>query len=62
MARLRARGYQTRAIRTDLEGKGVWYRVYIGQYGTEAEAKQARAEILDQTDYSAAYVRPIPIF
>ncbi len=62
VARLQARGSQARAIRTNLENKGVWYRVYVGQYETEAEAQQARAEILKDTDYSTAYVRPIELF
>ena len=62
VARLKARGSQARAIRTDLENKGVWYRVYVGQYATEAEAQQARAEILKHTDYRTAYVRPIELF
>ncbi len=62
VARLQARGYQARAIRTDLESKGVWYRVYIGQYGTEAEAKQARAGILAHTHYRTAFVRSIALF
>ncbi len=59
VAKLQARGSQARAIRTDLESKGIWYRVYVGHYATEAEAKQARAEILKHTDYGTAYVRAI---
>ncbi len=60
IASLKARGYEGRAIETDLGSKGTWYRVYAGSYPTAAEAARARAVLLQLPDYNFAQVRRLP--
>ncbi len=38
VARLRAAGVDARVVRADIPGKGLWYRVQIGGFGTREEA------------------------
>ena len=60
IANLRARGYEGRAIETDLGSKGKWYRVYAGSYPTAAEAARTRDVLLKLPDYSFAQVKRLP--
>ncbi len=62
LANLRKHGYEGRAVRTDLESKGIWYRVYVGSYPTKEAAEQARAVIVKLPGYDAfAQVRRIAV-
>jgi hypothetical protein len=60
IASLVKRGYQARAIETDLGSKGVWYRVYVGSFSSVAEANAARDVILTIPGYDFAQVRRLP--
>jgi Mrp family chromosome partitioning ATPase len=58
---LRKRGYEGRAVPTDLGEKGIWFRVYAGSYATAAEAAAAREALLKLPEYkSFAMVRRLP--
>lgn len=39
VSQIKARGYNAFTVYTSVPGKGYWYRVYIGHYKTELEAK-----------------------
>lgn len=60
IASLAARGYQARAIETDLGSKGIWYRVYVGSFPSVAEASATRDAILQIPGYDFAQVRRLP--
>ncbi|UCE03436.1 MAG: SPOR domain-containing protein [Candidatus Latescibacterota bacterium] len=59
VANLRERGFEGRAVRTDLGSKGIWYRVFVGSFPSRAEAAEARAEILKLPEYKYAQVRRV---
>ena len=42
--KLRAAGYKPQIIRSEVPGKGIFYRVRVGDYATRQAADQARAE------------------
>ena len=43
-SKLRAAGYKPQIIRSEVPGKGIFYRVRVGDYATRQAADQARAE------------------
>jgi hypothetical protein len=57
---LRRRGFEGRAVETDLGGKGIWFRVYVGAYATQAEALTVRDALLRLPEYDFAQVRRVP--
>ena len=60
IASLAKRGYQARAIETNLGSKGIWFRVYVGSFPSLAEANATRDEILKIPGYDFAQVRRLP--
>jgi len=60
IANLQKRGFEGRAVRTDLGSKGVWYRVYVGAYPTRAEALATSRLILELPEYKYAQVVRVP--
>ena len=60
IAALQKRGYTSRAARTDLGSKGIWYRVYVGGFATRSEAEKIRDSILELPEYNYAQVKRLP--
>jgi cell division protein FtsN len=60
IANLQKRGYEGRAVRTDLGSKGVWYRVYVGAYPSRAVALAASRSLLALPEYKYAQVVRVP--
>ena len=52
VALFRLRGNEASKVFTNVPEKGNWYRVYVGRYATEAEAKQA-AQVLRDRGYAS---------
>ncbi len=44
-------GYKAKSLRVDLGDKGIWHRVYLGPYGSHAEASKA-AEYIKEAELS----------
>jgi cell division protein FtsN len=55
-----AAGYTSRIVKTEIPGKGTWYRVYVGHYATLAEAREAAAAILAEKLSDFAQARRFP--
>ncbi len=49
LAELRKKGLPVYCVRVDLEGQGIWWRLYLGHYKTYADAKRA-ARMYDLSD------------
>jgi cell division septation protein DedD len=60
IATLQKHGFAGRAVKTDLGGKGIWYRVYVGGFSTRSEAEKARDAILALPEYRYAQVKRLP--
>lgn len=43
--RLRKKEYEAYLVRADIPGKGIWYRVRIGEFNTKSQAKRFAGEI-----------------
>ncbi len=55
VARLKALGYEPHEMQTVIDGQ-TWYRVQIGPYATEEEARAAQAKLRAQ--YKSRYISP----
>lgn len=56
LKKLERRGFKTAVKAVDVEGKGRWYRVFLGNFATRAEANAAKPALLAElgVDYAAA--------
>ena len=54
------RGFQARSFPVEIPSKGLWYRVYVGNYSTRAIANEARALLLEERSIDFAQVRHQP--
>jgi cell division septation protein DedD len=45
VAGLRAKGYQAYQIRSDLDGKGVWYRIRVGGFNDRGDAEKMQKKL-----------------
>ncbi len=59
IASLRKHGFEARAVRTDLGSKGIFFRVYVGNYASKAAAAEAREAILKLPESAFAQVRRV---
>ncbi len=59
IASLGRHGFEARAVRTDLGSKGIFFRVYVGNYTSKAAAEQARVAILKLPESAFAQVRRV---
>ncbi len=53
----RERGYTARVVRVELPGKGTWYRVYVGRFGSKAEAEEAYRQLKARKLVGKAYIK-----
>ncbi|MCA9409040.1 MAG: SPOR domain-containing protein [Candidatus Omnitrophica bacterium] len=54
LSEIQKKGYKGFIMSKDLGAKGVWHRVYIGQYQTKAEADQSLSKV--QQDYQSCFI------
>jgi cell division septation protein DedD len=56
LKRLERRGFKTAVKAVDVEGKGRWYRVFLGNFASRAEADAAKPALMAElgVDYAAA--------
>ena len=59
--RLRARGWESFTVPTQLPGKGVSYRVYLGSFASEAAAAAARKELRAEGIKEQPVVKALPL-
>ncbi|HZL84277.1 MAG TPA: SPOR domain-containing protein [Candidatus Krumholzibacteria bacterium] len=59
IASLGRHGFEARAVRTDLGSKGIFFRVYVGNYKSKAAAEEARVAILKLPESAFAQVRRV---
>lgn len=55
----RERGYAARVVKVELPGKGTWYRVYVGRFGSKVEAEQAYRKLKARKLVDKAYIKKI---
>ncbi len=55
-ASLERKGYEPFVVKSQITGKGTWYRVRLGRFGTEAHAKRAKS-LLAGSDLPAWVLR-----
>lgn len=48
------RGYTAKVVKTNIAGKGTWYRLQIGGYSTMDEVKQAQGDVMKKYGKSPA--------
>ena len=51
---LKDKGFSTYIVTRDLKEQGVWYRVYVGEFQSKAEAQQLLAEV--QKQYKDSFI------
>lgn len=63
VSQLRARNVQAYLVKSDIPGKGTFYRVRVGRFATQAEARRAGQELQRQgvtaDFYVASYEKPL---
>jgi cell division septation protein DedD len=57
---LKKNGYDAYLEPIDLGAKGRFFRVMVGPYGTEAEAKKVRTDLVRDSRFSESYIRYLP--
>ena len=57
--KIMAEGLAAGIFEIDLGGKGRWYRVYVGPYDTEAEAKAALGPVQDIPGFETSFVKSL---
>ncbi len=57
--KIMAAGFPAGVVEVDLPGKGTWYRVYIGPYETESEARLKMIAIRDIPGFSESFLKAL---
>jgi cell division protein FtsN len=57
--RIMVKGFPAGIFEADLPGKGRWYRVYVGPYETEAEARRALEAVRDIPGFSESFLKKL---
>lgn len=57
--RIMAEGFPAGIFEADLPGRGTWYRVYIGPYETETEARPALEAVRDIPGFAESFLKKI---
>ena len=57
---LKKNGYDAYLEPIDLGARGRFFRVMVGPYGTEAEAKKVRTGLIRDSRFSESYIRYLP--
>ncbi len=57
--RIMAAGFPAGVFEADLAGKGKWYRVYVGPYETEAEARRALEAVRDIPGFHGSFLKAL---
>jgi cell division septation protein DedD len=59
VSRLRAAGFDARAVTAELPGRGTWYRVQVGRFADRGEAAKTVAALRAKGSASGAIVVPV---
>lgn len=56
---LNSQGYKAFVARTEIEGKGIWYRVNVGKYATKEKATSAAEELVKKNVLGRYSILPV---
>lgn len=59
--KIRARGFPARVLKADIEGKGVWYRVCVGPYKSEAETQLILKNIRSIPGFQMSFIKSLQL-
>jgi cell division septation protein DedD len=61
VARLSEKGFQASWVKTDVPGKGEWFRVYIGKEKTRQEAMDLAVKLKEDGVISEIYLKKVKV-